>query len=257
MSIYPEGSYYSKEALASNKLNAMVTDINNHDHEGIDGKMLNPTQAIAGSEQGALYYDNGTTLTKLSPGSQGTVLRSNGASQNPEFSLTFGVGKMEIHSTASDNFELITNTNTPDPSFNIGYGNGSGSLDTSKEYISANDGTITLNNASLVIDNNISVGNGFFGASANRSINTSYLAATDGFVTAYTTQTGNMSNTITGYTDAASTPTTPVAVQSGGANQSDYNFHISCITFPVKRGHYYRVTSTTTLTSYKWIPMGV
>jgi len=258
MPIYPESSYKYKEELSSSKLNSMVTNINNHDHASSRGNKIDPINSIVGSEQGAIYYDNGTTLTKLSPGGDGTILRSNGSSQNPEFSLELGVGRMEIQSASSDDFSILTKTITPNPNFLIGYGNGSGGLDTSKEYIVANGGTIRLHNASLYIDGDISDEGGFFGEWADRSASTSYLAETDGFVCAYTTLSWNQQNYIYGYTDSSNPPSTVVALQNGGANQDDQNYHINYIGFPVKKGNYYRVIPVSvSLTSYKWLPIGI
>jgi len=65
------------------------------------------------------------------------------------------------------------------------------------------------------------------GDPVSKTINTSYLAATDGFVNVFGTGTVE---TYTGYTDASDPPTTVVAVQN------------YCICFPVKKGDYYKAT---------------
>ena len=59
-------------------------------------------------------------------------------------SLAAGAGGAFLNSTVSDNFILRTQTNTPNPNWSIGYGDGSGSIDTTKEYLVSNAGTITV-----------------------------------------------------------------------------------------------------------------
>jgi hypothetical protein len=71
--------------------------------------------------------------------------------------LTLGSGA-RLQSTAGDNFQLFTYTNTPNPNWAIGYGNGAGSIDTTKEYISANAGTFTFGNANIAVAGNILAG---------------------------------------------------------------------------------------------------
>ena len=75
---------------------------------------------------------------------------------------------------------------------------------------------------------------------------TAYLAATDGFVSASAILTNGI---VTGYTDAANPPTTIVAASSGDPSGNK----TLGICFPVKTGHYWKVTSATTIL---WIPMG-
>jgi len=85
------------------------------------------------------------------------------------------------------------------------------------------------------------------GARESKSNNTTYQAATDGFVVA----TNNDVEEIRGYTDSSSSPTTIVAIfriDTGGAT-----FGLdSSITFPVKAGDYWKVTGCD---SVRWIPL--
>ena len=78
---------------------------------------------------------------------------------------------------------------------------------------------------------------------------TSYLAATDGFVCA--TYLGGVSNLVQGLTDAANPPTIGRArngdTTSGGAQGSS-------VTFPVKKGEYWKITGI--ITNIYWIPLG-
>jgi len=86
-----------------------------------------------------------------------------------------------------------------------------------------------------------------YGAWASKSNNTSYLAASDGFVCAYATGTGAIG--MTGLTDASNPPTTARArnsstrLEEGGVG----------ITMPVKKGDYWKVTGATTVS---WLPLG-
>ena len=97
-----------------------------------------------------------------------------------------------------------------------------------------------------------------FGSWSNKSIDTVYEAATDGFVIAYfhTPTIQGADQTLTGYTDANAAPTTIVARAScnlviwEGANQAS-------ITFPVKSSDYWKVTKSSTdyTVVVKWLPL--
>lgn len=86
------------------------------------------------------------------------------------------------------------------------------------------------------------VGLGDWAAKAN---NTVYQAATDGFVVA--TVTGSGTNCV-GYTDTNNPPTT---ARITSYNTGNYN--LSPIMFPVKKGHYWKVTGANDV---QWIPLG-
>lgn len=95
-----------------------------------------------------------------------------------------------------------------------------------------------------------------------KTIDTVYLAASDGFVTCFATLTcGVGANTcaITGLTDASNPPTTERVKQSFS---NIALVLISSITFPVKKGDYYKVastatgTATVTASTMFWIPLG-
>ena len=76
----------------------------------------------------------------------------------------------------------------------------------------------------------------------SKSIGTSYLASTDGVVTAY----AEAGSTCNGYTDSSNPPTTQ-RQKSGDAASPD------SISFPVKTGDYYKVVANVAATVY-WIP---
>lgn len=87
-----------------------------------------------------------------------------------------------------------------------------------------------------------------FGTSAARSKDTSYLAATDGIVTV--TSINSNFQAISGYTDAANPPTTLLAKGDTGSSGG-----VAAITFPVKKGNYYKITGG--VSTIYWMPIGV
>lgn len=89
-----------------------------------------------------MYLGKSGVTNGISIGTSGNAIVAGG--------LTVGAG-VHLNSTGGDNFQLFTNTNTPNPNWAIGYGNGSGSIDTSKEYISSNAGVITFMNAGITV----------------------------------------------------------------------------------------------------------
>lgn len=87
------------------------------------------------------------------------------------------------------------------------------------------------------------------GAWESKSNNTSYLAATDGLVTAYSP--GEIaSKDIQGYTDAANPPT---QVKQRSYTNDLVNVTIINITFLVRKGDYWKVTGANMV---NWIPLG-
>ena len=89
-----------------------------------------------------------------------------------------------------------------------------------------------------------------FGGWVVKAMNTSYLAATDGFVVCRGTESGNL---IQGYTDAVNPPTTLVVGESVYAGGSTGQ---TSATFPVKKGHYWKVTGSTGYIIVRWLPIG-
>ena len=81
---------------------------------------------------------------------------------------------------------------------------------------------------------------------------TPYLAATDGFVCAYSVNAASSTGSISGYTDSSNPPTTLV-IRDGLTETGGYGS--SGITMPVKKGNYWKLTCSTTVT-VSWIPMG-
>lgn len=96
------------------------------------------------------------------------------------------------------------------------------------------------------IDTQIAAIGSLFGSWLSRSTDTSYLAATDGFVCAYST-TGTAH--LEGFTDSSNPPTTkrlednPGGISGGGR----------CLTMPVKNGDYWQVDNAD---SIYWLPIG-
>ena len=77
------------------------------------------------------------------------------------------------------------------------------------------------------------------GAWVSRSFNTVYLAATDLLVIAYAQDDIETYTTLIGLTDANNPPTTP-RIKAKVTN----NFAYCSITFPVKKGDYWKVNKT-------------
>ena len=75
--------------------------------------------------------------------------------------------------------------------------------------------------------------------STSYSPNTVYLAATDGIVTSFMQSSSAPYNRMYGYTDASTNPSTLVAVDATAAN---YWMDNGSITFPVRKGHYWKIT---------------
>ncbi len=76
--------------------------------------------------------------------------------------------------------------------------------------------------------------------------NTSYLAATDGFVCAY----ASTDSPVQGYTDGSNPPTTQLV---GGIIANDWHTRTGSVTMPVKKGDYWKILGSTKI---HWIPMG-
>ena len=91
------------------------------------------------------------------------------------------------------------------------------------------------------------------GAWATKVFATIYLAATDGFVVADAALSAGSLNLI-GITDSAATPVT--VRQQVASSTADANNARGAITFPVKKGDYYQVTTTGTGLNYFFMPIG-
>lgn len=87
-----------------------------------------------------------------------------------------------------------------------------------------------------------------FGAWETKTITTVYLAATDGFVCAYSTPECYW---IKGYTDSSTPPTTVRAWQyEDDSSMQQY------IMMPVKKGDYWKVTVQSNTATVYWMPVG-
>jgi len=89
-----------------------------------------------------------------------------------------------------------------------------------------------------------------FGNWESKDADTVYQATTDGFVCAYTDYADAAG--VTGYTDSSNPPSTIRARNKEDGEDWCY----ASITFPVKKGDYWKVTGTSIAAIY-WIPLGV
>lgn len=94
------------------------------------------------------------------------------------------------------------------------------------------------------------VSGSFLGAWSTKATGTIYQAATDGFVTAYTSSSSSSGNLI-GLSDSSATPST---VRNEAYINPSSNAQLS-IMFPVKKNDYWEVTTTLSAT-VQWIPLG-
>ncbi len=88
------------------------------------------------------------------------------------------------------------------------------------------------------------------GAWASKALATAFQAATDGFVVAYSNNGGD---TLTALTDAANPPTT---VRSRVIISAEATSSIGTVFTPVRKGDYYKVTSSAGTATVFFIPMG-
>ena len=101
-----------------------------------------------------------------------------------------------------------------------------------------------------------------FGTWTSKSVDTSYLAAESGFVTATLTVIHNNTAALTGMTDSSNPPTT-VRAQAYSTRNWDARVDGSSLCMPVKTGDYYKVAytqiigSTTGSVLVYWLPLTV
>ncbi len=84
----------------------------------------------------------------------GTTTPDNKLDVNGKLEVGEGPRGCLLQSSYNDNFQLFTFSNTPNPNWQIGYGNGTGGLDTTREYIYSNGGNFSFINSSIILDNN-------------------------------------------------------------------------------------------------------
>jgi hypothetical protein len=91
-----------------------------------------------------------------------------------------------------------------------------------------------------------------FGTWSTKNKNTIYQAATDGFVIAHGVAYGSgISAEVKGYTDGNANPTTLVSE----FNSNSGNWDSSTITFPVRKGDYWKIITISNVTIH-WMPFG-
>ena len=104
-----------------------------------------------------------------------------------------------------------------------------------------------------ISNDNDSYGIGFGDWVSGKSHDTSYEALTDGIVCAYYSS-GSSNPTVKGYTDENDPPTTLVAINAA-SSETSYRRSAS-VTFPVKRGDYWKVTDKdVTVDDILWLPL--
>jgi hypothetical protein len=101
-------------------------------------------------------------------------------------------------------------------------------------------------NITNIVNENITPTANTLGAWATKSNNTVYLAATDGFVCSG----GVTGVAVSGYSDASNPPTTR------RASNTPVSGNPGSITFPVKRGDYWKVVHSGTPEFVYWLPSG-
>jgi len=159
-------------------------------------------------------------------------------------------GATRITSAGGFNMALLTSgtITTPtltSPVLNTGV---SGTAILDEDDMASNSATklATQQSIKAYVDAQIAAVGSLFGTWASKATDTSYLAATDGLVCAYS-QTGTA--LLYGYTDSSNPPTTqrleddPAGIAGGGR----------CLTMPVKKGDYWKVTGAATV---YWLPVG-
>lgn len=113
-----------------------------------------------------------------------------------------------------------------------------------------NDSSSNITKSSISNDNDYYSSE--LGDWVSKSFGTSYLASFDGFVTAWAGHPTSPNTYIQGYTDSSNPPTT---IRTQDLSHQGTPENRVGITFPVKRGDYYKVTRTNASTGAMfWIP---
>lgn len=201
--------------LIINWLMASLNSSTGHDHSGTSNKgpkVLVSSLTLSSGAAGDVVYHNGTNLVRLAKGTAYQSLRMNSGATAPEW----GAPVIIIASQAQGDVIYFNGTDWT----RLAAG-------TAGQYLKT--GGASANPAW-----------GGFGDWASKSNNTAYLAATDGFVLAYSTI--SYGTVMEGYTDGSNPPTTLRAQCGTGEN---VNNHQVSIMFPVKAGDYYKVNTGT------------
>lgn len=171
-------------------------------------------------------------------------------------------GKAELHFEDEDSHEIqltsvgafnvalltsktITTPTLTSPVLNTGV-SGTAVLDEDDMASDSATQVATQQSIKAYVGTQIAAIGSLFGTWSSKATDTSYLAATDGLVCAYS-QTGTA--LLYGYTDSSNPPTTqrleddPAGISGGGR----------CITMPVKKGDYWKVTNAAAV---YWLPIG-
>lgn len=233
--------------LLHNYINAFLAGASGHDHTGSDGygKNIPLASAVSGilpvanggtnkasyTQGDILFASATTTISVLAAGTKGQALTTGGAAANPTFEGMTTTGDIEYHN-GTNRTRLAKGSN--------------GQI---CQLVSGFPAWVSL-----------------FGTPISKSNNTDYLADTDGFFIGLidTSASNGTYGDITGYTDAASSPTTVMGYASGWRVDSTFfgssgnRKNSFCI--PVKRGNYYRGTLTTgggsPTATYYFVPIG-
>jgi hypothetical protein len=210
---------------------AALDSSSGHAHTGVANKSpkvnVGDGLTVTNQAQGDILYASlATAFARLAAGTKGKCLTTGGAAANPTWEGMTTQGDIEYHNgttrtalaAGTSGLPLVTKGAAANPEFAALAAVG----------ISAVLGTWDATNAD----------------------NTSYLAATDGFVVAEVTTAGASANVI-GYTDTANPPITERAKAS--VNLGTAGIATNSITMPVKKGHYWKTVGATKI---NWIPLG-
>ena len=107
---------------------------------------------------------------------------------------------------------------------------------------------VTQQSIKKYVDDKISAVGSLFGSWTSKLVDTTYQAATDGFVVTYSKK-DNIGNCYA-YSDSNSSPST---IRTADTSGHEYN-EAGGMTMPVKKGDYWKVTGT--IDSVYWIPIG-
>jgi len=194
--------------------------------------------------------------------STGSVLASNlqagirTATSGSE-TATYANGKYTITSGTTGNSSEVSAFSTPTSGADLSGAGATSYFDCASNAIevagTGDDGKVVVLNADGAIDGAF-IGGGIVGDRVAKTINTTYLATTDGFVDAMTQWNTNNPSGVTIYSDANSNPSTVVARQE--VYSSSGNEYVTANAL-IKKGNYWKTSfySNGSKTVY-WTPIG-
>jgi len=195
--------------------------------------------------------------TAGAPGPSGQTLYSD-TNRNIGIGTLYPSVKLEIYSTSSDSILKLSRQSATSTLFKVGTdsafvinSNGADRLTISSNG-NVGIGT-TAPEATLQVNGSMKI----LGVAEVKAFGTVYQASTDGFVTVNLYYNRLSYSFIKGYTDSSNPPTTLVA---GDSTAGNYLQDYGSISFPVRKGNYWKVENTgDTPNSYRiqWTPLGI